>query len=73
MELHTVFLSVISQASQGKYKRNEVNNFFGALFQSVNSSVIILIFITDELTNKPKITDKSFINGAFPFVILLIN
>jgi len=44
MELHTVFLSVIWQASQGKYKQNEVDNFFGTLFQSVNSSIIIFFY-----------------------------
>jgi len=61
MELHTIFF-------REKCQRNEADNCFFAPFPSVNPSVIIF-FITDG----QKLTDKKFIDRAFPSVISLVN
>ena len=62
MELHTVFY-------REKYRRNEAGNVFSLAF-SISKSISNKIFF---ITDRRKITDDRFTDGAFPSVILLVN
>jgi hypothetical protein len=69
-EFHKLFLSVIWQKSRGNTIGMKQADFF-CVFFFVNKS--IGNFIIDRLTDRPKIMDESFTDGAFLSVSPSIN